>query len=125
MFKTTLIAAVTMISLVSGSVVLAKNSGSIPQSSGRRGVSQQTLPVRPTGGGRPSSRAIRSISGNTFTIERESARYKVTVLPGTTIINSKGKNIKFSALKVGHQVQVIGDFTPSNTKAQWVKDLSL
>lgn len=76
-------------------------------------------------GGRPASRAIRTISGNTFTIERESALYKVTVLPNTIIINSKGKHIPFSSLKVGHQVQVIGDFKPSNTNAQWVKDLSI
>jgi hypothetical protein len=76
-------------------------------------------------GGRAFARAIRSITGNTFVIEREAAGYKVTVHPNTIIVDVHGKKIAYSALKVGHMVTIVGTFTPQNTDALYVKDWSI
>lgn len=72
-----------------------------------------------------NAREIKSISGSTFTIEVDKVSYKVSTHANTTIINSKGKKISFSDLKIGHLVRVIGIFKPSNTDAQWIQDTSI
>jgi hypothetical protein len=78
------------------------------------------------GGGRPSTRIIRSKTADSFVVEVDGASYTIFVKANTIILNNAGKNITFSDLKVGDSIKVIVDNFASPTRAAiWIQDVSI